>query len=863
MNALPIGGQLRSSGEHVSDLPSNSNINHGQKISYAATVAVLTLKTKLKFRPPELHKGKQAVFFSPQEEEELAKACRFTIVGKFSHGKPSLDDIRRDFAARYQGHVEKVCLAPNKKDNKKLVGDNVLANKATTSANPKAVANTDVISAKQNVIPNNRGNHKVKIEQAKEVVEKFLQKNNVVVVEASADEEVEEETCEHQDNEESRQVVSKSDASAKQRIPASSNKKNSEILKPRSSKTTEVVIPEPDVATDMMINSKDDKVGDSSDYDSDYGEEQESKSEDVPEVEYEECEVIEDAVSQQRKELVDTRNLSPRNICKSLHKTQIIAIQEPFVKANQIDKYRRGLGFEGCYANCNGKIWVLWSAEFDAAVAENNEQQITFKITRKNDGEVVWFTAVYAKSKQYLRVPLWDNLIHCNNYIDDPWCIYGDFNAIMGPKEKKGGNPHRMEKSWEFISCMEDCGMVDASYKGLRFTWCNARGRHQRIWKRLDRVFINHHWTDKFSFIDIEHLASTGSDHTPMLVKCSTSEQPVIKYFKFLNFWIDRPNFKTIVQEAWNIDVEGNYMRRLQLKLKQVSSKLSQWSREKIGSVFDQVKEWEHKMQDLETEYIDNDVEDLRPQVHKAQAEHTKWLKCEESILKQRANIKWIEEGDSNTKYFHAIINERRRRTSIHRIQRSDGQWINGEEDIAREAVKYFSAMFKDEGELDLQHLDCIDQKEIRKAVFDLNSNSSPGPDGFGGSFYQSCWDIIKLELIEFIQQFFGGAELSRFFTISCLILLPKVENPSSFNNMRPISLSNCSNKIISKIMSSRLNSILPKIIFNNQTGFLKGISITENVLLAQEIIHGIGKKNFRGNTVIKLDMAKAYDRVN
>ncbi|XP_075084713.1 uncharacterized protein LOC142167968 [Nicotiana tabacum] len=258
-----------------------------------------------------------------------------------------------------------------------------------------------------------------------------------------------------------------------------------------------------------------------------------------------------------------------------LYKIQIIVIQEPFVKVEQIDKYRRGLGFEGCYANCNGKIWVLWSAEFDAVVAENNEQQITLKITRKNDSEVVWFTTVYTKSKQHLIVSLWDNLIHCRNYIDDLWCICEDFNAIMSPEEKKGGNPHIIEKSWEFISCMEDYGMVDAGYKGLRFTWCNARGRHQRIWKRLDIVFINQHWTRKFSFLDIEHLSSTGLDHTPMLVKCSTLEQPVIKYFKFLNFWTDQLNFKTIVQEAWNVDVGENCTRRLQLKLKQVSTKLS------------------------------------------------------------------------------------------------------------------------------------------------------------------------------------------------------------------------------------------------------------------------------------------------
>ncbi|KAH0714773.1 hypothetical protein KY285_007601 [Solanum tuberosum] len=174
-----------------------------------------------------------------------------------------------------------------------------------------------------------------------------------------------------------------------------------------------------------------------------------------------------------------------------IHNTQIIAIQEPFVDACHIDKYRKGLGFEGCSSNCNGKFWILWSNDFHIDVVEDNEQQLTLKVTNKSNNEIVWFTAVYAKSKQHLRLPLWDSLRNCNNFIDEPWCICGDFNAIMSPDEKKGGKPHRMEKSWDFISCMNDCGMVDAGYKGLRFTWCNARERSKRIWKRLDRTFIN------------------------------------------------------------------------------------------------------------------------------------------------------------------------------------------------------------------------------------------------------------------------------------------------------------------------------------------------------------------------------------
>jgi len=113
------------------------------------------------------------------------------------------------------------------------------------------------------------------------------------------------------------------------------------------------------------------------------------------------------------------------------------------------------------------------------------------------------------------------------------------------------------------------------------------------------------------------------------------------------------------------------------------------------------------------------------------------------------------------------------------------------------------------------------------------------------------------------IKTFIGGAELPKFYTHTCLVMIPKVESPQYFTDLRPISLCNLTSKIISKILNSRLSPILPKIISNNQSGFIKGRAISENILLAQEIINDIKKPNRGGNVVIKLDMTKAYDRVS
>lgn len=79
----------------------------------------------------------------------------------------------------------------------------------------------------------------------------------------------------------------------------------------------------------------------------------------------------------------------------------------------------------------------------------------------------------------------------------------------------------------------------------------------------------------------------------------------------------------------------------------------------------------------------------------------------------------------------------------------------------------------------------------------------------------------------------------------------------------RTISLNNFLNKIIFKLVCNRLAPILPMLISENQSGFIKEGSISKNKILAQEIKHGIKKPIVGDNMVIKLDLTKTYDRMS
>jgi hypothetical protein len=153
-------------------------------------------------------------------------------------------------------------------------------------------------------------------------------------------------------------------------------------------------------------------------------------------------------------------------------------------------------------------------------------------------------------------------------------------------------------------------------------------------------------------------------------------------------------------------------------------------------------------------------------------------------------------------------------------------------------------------------------ETEAKNVVRSMNKNNAPGPDGFGPSFYLAAWDTVCPQVLQMLEAFYSGnIQLSRI-NRAFVVLLPKKLAPVFVSDFRPICLQNCSVKIVSKILTTRLQREIHSLISLDQTGFLKGRPISENFVYALDLIQCCHKR--RSPTIaLKLDFAKAFDSVH
>lgn len=350
--------------------------------------------------------------------------------------------------------------------------------------------------------------------------------------------------------------------------------------------------------------------------------------------------------------------------------------------------------------------------------------------------------------------------------------------------------------------------------------------------------------------------------------------------FRYLNVWAKHKTFLDVVKEAWERPVHGSGLDVFYRKLMNTRRVLQKWNKDIYCNIFQKVREAEGVMLQRQLQYDTSRDEAALVSLNEARAVYNRELSMECEYWKQKSSIKWMRAGDANTAFFHAHVRQRRNFHFISRIKQEDGQWLEEISQIKDSAVAFFSTLFaaeregrrspqlpfqlpkvdQDDNDL-LQRLPSLEER--KEVVSSISEDSAPGPDGFGAGFYHASWSIICNDLLEAVCDFFRGAQLPRGYTSTLIVLLPKVEGASSWREFRPISLCNVSSKVISKVLSNRLNKLLPKLVSPWQSGFVPGRSIADNILVAQELVADLDRRLKHPNMILKLDMEKAYDRVD
>ncbi|XP_074297798.1 uncharacterized protein LOC141628573 [Silene latifolia] len=245
---------------------------------------------------------------------------------------------------------------------------------------------------------------------------------------------------------------------------------------------------------------------------------------------------------------------------------------------------------------------------------------------------------------------------------------------------------------------------------GSEFTWSNKQGSEIRTWARLDRVLVKPAWLTIFPASYALSMPPGPSDHYPLMVSLAPAS-PIKRRFSFLNAWKDHPNYQGLIQTAWNTPCYGTPIGQLEDCQKELQADL--FSPLLI-----------EKEKHLSNQYV-------------------KLCMTEVDILFQKAKVNNINKGDCSK---HAI---RRHQSTIGMINDKDGITGYGIANVNEAFVDYYTSLLgrkinvapisdivfssgpgvSDEAGVKL--IAPVTREEIRRALFSISPNKSPGRMGF------------------------------------------------------------------------------------------------------------------------------------
>ncbi|XP_072064497.1 uncharacterized protein [Arachis hypogaea] len=132
--------------------------------------------------------------------------------------------------------------------------------------------------------------------------------------------------------------------------------------------------------------------------------------------------------------------------------------------------------------------------------------------------------------------------------------------------------------------------------------------------------------------------------------------------------------------------------------------------------------------------------------------------------------------------------------------------------------------------------------EEVKEAVWECESSKAPGSDGYSMNFIKRCWDEIGMEFTTAVMTFFETATLPEDSNVTWVALVLKFVEAKEIKDLRPISMVGCVYKVISKLLTRRMRSVMPGLVGESQSAFVKGRKIHDGALIALLEKMGFGR---------------------
>ncbi|XP_016667359.1 uncharacterized protein [Gossypium hirsutum] len=430
----------------------------------------------------------------------------------------------------------------------------------------------------------------------------------------------------------------------------------------------------------------------------------------------------------------------------------------------------------------------------------------------------------------------------------------------------------------EFKDVLDNLSLVDVKHVRGWFTWVNNRSGGNRIKERLDRFVTTVSMIEKYPFMTSKVVRQTQPDHDAIIWDMWGSkpkEYPRDQKlcFRFEECWATNSKAKSIISSKWNWEAT-KYVN----KLEKIRGVLGLWQRDRYGKMKNDMRKLENKIDwAIDSERRDDSAIILREMRSRLSQLYAR----EEKYWAQRSRSQWLRDGDRNTRYFHARATGRLKKNTIEKLKNEDGMWVIDSMDISNVAKNYFWRLFRSNGQNVENHYmeyiqECVTteinewlkmdytENEVLQAIKQMNPHKAPRVDGLSGSFFKNHWEIVGNETVQFCLDILKGKNGITDINEIMIILIPKIRDPCEITNYHPINLCRFIYKIVSKVLANRLKVALPGCISQNQSAFVLGRMIHNNILIAHELLHYLqsSKNGPNKGIAIKIDMSKAYDRV-